>query len=515
MGKLAVVSSVGLLLLLLGPPVAWPDDLRPPAWRGHYPQEMTFQEWMFETPANPAAPELEENPFGSATASMTIGLFGEGWFFMLPGLGDQMGFWDLGGEGGRILIDLDNATIPNAYKEVHVQVTYFLDLSQPPTVEVPGGQLVEELSETGVLVEQVPTGGEWLLDLLVFRIEPSPGHEQIIVRSDPGWGSVIDQIIVDTRCVPDPADITDVYWNQATTSVKLTFTSTAGGDYTVETAEADAYTDGLTWSDLTTLTAVGAATTVTDDLSTNPLSHAFRFYRVRRTSGSGYSRQTAAVFELAMQAGPLSPSYFIGTPLIPDPDHASVREVFGEQLEAQIPRNGLQVSDLDEDIGGLSAMRYNFIGEFDVIAGSEFNIEAGKGYELLMGFGPPLAYTLRLTGYVSEHDLVVPLTKAGTQSLRWFAYSLPRPMPLNNLGIETAVTPWSPLNQVRLLPLGTNAWSAYEYNGTYWYDIGDPAIAVNPTIEAGMGIVFIRLGPPDATDALIMPKWYLHPPNTW
>jgi hypothetical protein len=30
-----------------------------------------------------------------------------------------------------------------------------------------------------------------------------------------------------------------------------------------------------------------------------------------------------------------------------------------------------------------------------------------------------------------------------------------------------------------------------------------------------MGIVFIRGGPPDATDALELPTWYAHPPNTW
>ena len=332
-----------------------------------------------------------------------------------------------------------------------------------------------------------------------------------------GWGAGNPYYMTGVHIIhPDDIHITDVLWSQQATSVVLTFTTQTGVQYTVETADADEYDDSVTWSDLTTVTATGDETTVSDNLTTNALTHDMRFYRVRRTeSDPFYSDEVAAVFELDMQAGPLSPVYFIGTPLVPDPDHKSVREVFGEGANRQIPRTGLRVTDLDEATGSLSAMEYNFAGTFDVIAGSEFDFVEGTGYEVVMGFGPPTLYTLRLTGFVSEQDLAVAVTKAGTQSLRWFAYSLPRPIALNDLGLENAVTPWIGLNQVRLLPLGSNAWSAYQYNGTYWYDISNPGTPVNPTIEAGMGIVFIRFGPPDATDVLIEATWYFHPPNAW
>jgi hypothetical protein len=58
-----------------------------------------------------------------------------------------------------------------------------------------------------MLVEQAPTGGSWLLDRWIFRIEPNPAHEQIVITSDPVWGSVIDQVVVDTYCVPEPASV--------------------------------------------------------------------------------------------------------------------------------------------------------------------------------------------------------------------------------------------------------------------------------------------------------------------
>jgi len=495
------------------------EDMRPAPWRGLYPSEMTLQAWTFDSPADPTTPELDANPFGTAIADISLGLFNEGWFDLLPGYGTQDGFWDIGGSGGSIVLNIDNSPAPNDYKDIYLQITYYEDLHQAPTAEVPGGYLVEELCERGIIVERVPTGGNWMLDLLVFRIEPNPADEQIIIRSDPDWGSMIDEVVVDTWCVPPPANIEDVYWDHVNSSVVLVFNSVVGVNYTIETAQGDAYASDLVWSNLTTVTATATETTITDDLSTNPLSHAFRFYRVRRTIGSGYSRQTAAVFELPVTASPATPLYFISTPLIPDPDHDSVRQIFGEGAARQVPRSGFQVSDLDEAVGAISRMRYlTGLTAFTVVAGAEFDIEAGAGYEMLMGAGFPVAYKLRLTGYVPETAQTVPLTKVGAQSIRWMAYSLPRPIALNDLGLPAAVTPiWNSLNRIRVLPLGSAAWVNYQYNvgGGYWYNIYSPATPVNPNFDCGTGIVFIRGGFPNATDQLVLPTWYTDPPNDY
>jgi hypothetical protein len=513
--RLGVLPFLLLLPQLLLTAVVYADDVLPPVWRGVFPDEMTYQAWEFGTPANPALPEMCDNAFGIPLADIALGAFSEGWFDTLFGFGTRQGLWDLGGEGGSMVLEIDDTPITDAHKEIWCQVTYFEDIHQAPSVSVPGGYLVPDLCLTRIPVDEVPTGGRWLLDRLVFRMEENPPHEQVIITSDPDWGSVIDQVVVDTWCMPNPAVITDVCWDQATTSVVVVFMSRIGAGYIVESAEADAYADGLTWSELTTLTAAGEETTVYDDLSANPLAQAFRFYRIRPTSGSGRSPQTAAVFELALSAIPAVK--FVSTPLIPDPDHASIRDVFGEGVARQVPRNGFQVSDLNEDTGAVSRMRYNLGGTFSLIVGTEFQFEAGVGYEVVMGLGPSATYTLRLTGYVPEAPLEVPVTKTGAQALRWMAYSMPRPIGLADLGLTEAVTPWSPLNRVRLLQPGSTAWTNYQYDATggFWYKVGDPAASVNPVIACGMGIAFIRAGPADPTDVLVLPKWYEQPPNSW
>ncbi|MBN1916662.1 MAG: hypothetical protein JW889_02030, partial [Verrucomicrobia bacterium] len=232
-----------------------------------------------------------------------------------------------------------------------------------------------------------------------------------IVQTDPffdrlkAWGDTIWQLWTHNADVPGAApvlmteasvdtdaDITDVYWDQPSTSVNVTFNTKSGDSYDIETAETDAYDDGLAWSTIATIAATDSATTFADDLSANPLSHAFRFYRIRRTDGTGVSQQTAGVFELSLTASPALK--FISTPLVPDADHASVREIFGEGTARQIARTGFAVNDLTENTGLVTRMSYALVDPnvFLVEGGTEFDLAPGVGYQLTMGSGPPLTY---------------------------------------------------------------------------------------------------------------------------
>ena len=298
--------------------------------------------------------------------------------------------------------------------------------------------------------------------------------------------------------------ITDVYWDQAAGAAKVTFTTTPGEQYTVEKADADAYSDALTWIPLVNFTAAASEATVSD--TGFPLPNAFRFYRVRRTDGTAWSRETAGVFEMTLTPTVEVGVYFISTPLVPDTDHDTVAQVFGENGGRQIPRANFTVTDLDETTGLLNRMR-NASGTFSVIAGSAFDIEAGRAYELLMGLGPPISYKLRLTGYVPEQALSVDLTKTGAQAVQWMAYSMPRTMKLSQLGIETAIVPWIPTNQVRLLPPGSAFYSIYTCVGGNW-------VPSDPDLEPGMGIEFLNQGPPGGF-SLTESTWYFRPPNDW
>jgi hypothetical protein len=178
------------------------DDLIQPPWRGQ--SGTTFQDWQFSTGANPAAPEVIQNPYGTASAEMTVGTFGSGWLDQLPAMGSKTGYWDLGGEGGQIVLTIANKPEALPYKDIWVQITYFQDISAAPTVDIAGAT---RLGGETRLVESIETGGAWMLDQSMWRLSPNPSSETITIASDPVWGSVIDEVVVDTACVPEPASL--------------------------------------------------------------------------------------------------------------------------------------------------------------------------------------------------------------------------------------------------------------------------------------------------------------------
>jgi hypothetical protein len=116
-------------------------------------------------------------------------------------MGTQSGYWDLGGSGGQIGINI-SAALP--YKEIWVQVTSYVDISQAPTVSISGATLIGQEEQ---LVENIATGGNWMLNLSKWQISPNQTQEQIILASNPQWGTIIDQVVVDTISIPEPATI--------------------------------------------------------------------------------------------------------------------------------------------------------------------------------------------------------------------------------------------------------------------------------------------------------------------
>jgi hypothetical protein len=218
-GMLLRVALLVLSTCALGVPTA-ADDLFAPPWRGQ--DGTTYQDWRFDTDDNPAAPEEVDNPFGNPRAEVTVGYFGEGWFDWLPGLGSKTGFWDLGGEGGsivarvpvgagaaRVLITsnpsrgsvvdqvvVDTSPVsggriggdpPEEYDiprvEIWVQVTYFVDITQPPTIQVPGGEYLGGDSE---IVEGLG-GACWMLELSIWQA-PSPEPQPQVPETGPDHG---------------------------------------------------------------------------------------------------------------------------------------------------------------------------------------------------------------------------------------------------------------------------------------------------------------------------------------
>jgi hypothetical protein len=189
------------------------DDIAPPTWRGD--PGSTFQEWDFLTNANPASPEpgTLSNPYGSPTATISLGSYASGYYDEYPP-GNRLGAWDVGrgtdpndpNSIGRITLWVPNTGLdePETWKDIVVQVTYYKDIQQAPIVDVVGGtQVGDTVSQ---LVESVPMWGQWWCDITTWRIEPNPTEETILITGD-FMGSMIDQVVVDTVCVPEPASL--------------------------------------------------------------------------------------------------------------------------------------------------------------------------------------------------------------------------------------------------------------------------------------------------------------------
>lgn len=173
-----------------------------PSWRGD--AGSTYQEWLFGDDSNAASPDTAANPYGTASASVTVGEFGSGWLDQLPGLGTQTGYWDIGGEGGQIVIDVPNVPAAMPVKEIWVQTVSFVDLTQEPLVDVPGAELLDTDEQ---IFENVTTGGRWYLLLTKWQVAPSVSSEQVVITSDPMWGAIVERVVVDTIATPEPATL--------------------------------------------------------------------------------------------------------------------------------------------------------------------------------------------------------------------------------------------------------------------------------------------------------------------
>lgn len=198
----SIVRCLGvvLALCLAMSAAAAADDLYPPDWRDS--EGATFQHWTFSTDANPAAPEVVRNAYGDPIAVISVGEMGIGWVDVdIPSYGSMTGVWDLG-SCGTIDLYIPNRPALGPYKDVWVQVTYLVDPFEEPLVDVPGAELIGEPESQ--VVEELPGFGQWVCAVSKWRIYPNPDNEVVQIVAG-GFGSVIDQIVVDTKCVPEPS----------------------------------------------------------------------------------------------------------------------------------------------------------------------------------------------------------------------------------------------------------------------------------------------------------------------
>lgn len=198
---------------------AFGHDLNPPPWWGPdswTDPSQTFQGWDFltESPTGFYDPDFGSNLNGFLPLEhIPVSPPNEPWLAELdPGVTDPFdpriaGITDLGigvvPLSGELIIPINNWPTPNPEKKVWIQVTWAsMGTGGTPLVGI------EDLQPTGTylttpvsVVDTIALTPTWNYSIYEFSIFPNPEFE--IVRIS---GSVyVDQIVVDTWCVPEPA----------------------------------------------------------------------------------------------------------------------------------------------------------------------------------------------------------------------------------------------------------------------------------------------------------------------
>ncbi len=188
-----VLVGVGLLLVLFNSA----------AYSAIY---ATSQTWTFDDTDNPALPEISENPYGTATADITVTGTScgadPGWYETFLG---RSGVWASGTT--TVTLNIPNANVLNPYKDIWLTMEFRADLTKLDAyvnaVVLPTGSAVEELSRT-----ITDFGGmyNWHKLEVCWRIYPNPAFEQIYIELHDS-GADIDYITVTTECIPEPATV--------------------------------------------------------------------------------------------------------------------------------------------------------------------------------------------------------------------------------------------------------------------------------------------------------------------
>jgi len=156
----------------------------------------TYQVWTFDDDDNPALPEIDENPYGTAVAGITGGHFDN--FIGRPGV------WGNYPDALEVSLYIPNREVRSTWKEIWLQVGYKGGINELSVVPIPSGDSVELIHQDTVLVDPV---NFWYEATYAWHIEPNPDAEEIFISAAGAGGGFIDYITVDTMCIPAPGAI--------------------------------------------------------------------------------------------------------------------------------------------------------------------------------------------------------------------------------------------------------------------------------------------------------------------
>ncbi len=209
---LTVVCVVFAATLWVAPVLA--EDLNPPSWRGQ--AGTSSAQWEFLTDDPTSAPDNGYLPYGPPSILVTPGT-GAAWWPQQPtwelagptvplydpagNAGD--GWWNL---SGQIDLTMQDSPILNPTKELWIQLDW--EPQAPGNVPIvqmidPAGQPTDIPLVRTVLWQDDP-GDPWrkvVHDVYHIDLHPNPSQESLRIYG----GINVDELVVDTWCVPEPA----------------------------------------------------------------------------------------------------------------------------------------------------------------------------------------------------------------------------------------------------------------------------------------------------------------------
>jgi len=193
MKRVAIFSLTLCLLLSFGGLLA--EDLNPPDWqRGS--DGTTFQRWEFGDDSLSPPPEAGLfNPPGTPVMELPDTWPNSAW---LGSYADMSGVWRLENPDD-IYVTIQNYDEDNPFKYIWIQITYSaLDGAVPIVVTNPGYTDM-------VISDPILFGEHWYVTYDI-TLEPNPPSEVIVIQPA-GCTTYIDEIVIDTICIPEPATL--------------------------------------------------------------------------------------------------------------------------------------------------------------------------------------------------------------------------------------------------------------------------------------------------------------------
>ena len=188
-----------------------------PTWFGE--PNTTSQVFLFNSASTTPSPNTSANPYGTTSAAVDVGFFGNGWEnpadlpISNPGFNGD-GAWDIGaGSDGSITFQVPVAPsapgLGQSYRlDILIYVIAYKDLQELPLPSVLGlapGDLVQTGSN---VLSSRPPAGTWR-ELTWQAVKNHHGSNTITVALTPPTGdvSVIDRVEIYTRyeAVPEPS----------------------------------------------------------------------------------------------------------------------------------------------------------------------------------------------------------------------------------------------------------------------------------------------------------------------